>query len=120
MSAPHVSGVVAALLEKNRFNRTAALADLLRIARNGTLVGCPSATPNRLLQTPGARSAGRADSPSSGPSVATSTPAPSDAASWEPSAAPSETEAASAATASSFASVLLVLTTACMHHFALR
>jgi subtilisin family serine protease len=117
MSTPHVSGVVAALLEKNRFNRTAALADLLRIARNGTLVGCPSATPNRLLQTPGARSAGRADSPSSGPSVATSTPAPSDAASWEPSAAPSETEAASAATASSFASMLLVLTTACMHHF---
>jgi subtilisin family serine protease len=67
MSAPHVSGVLAILLEKHGFNRTKALNELLLIARKGALTGAPSVTPNLLLQTPGARSKG-ADVPSQTPS----------------------------------------------------
>lgn len=58
MSAPHVSGVAALLLEKHRFNRTAAVRELLSIARGGALSNCPVSTPNKLLQVPGARAAG--------------------------------------------------------------
>lgn len=93
MSAPHVSGVVAALLEKSRFNRTAALAELMRIARNGTLVGCPLSTPNRLLQTPGARAANRAESPSQ-MSTAPSSESPSPSSESPPSSSGSLTSAA--------------------------
>jgi subtilisin family serine protease len=106
MSAPHVSGVVAALLEKNRFNRTAALAELMRIARNGTLVGCPTSTPNRLLQTPGARAAAREESPAPSPAPA---PAPSPVPWPAPSPAPAPSSAPSSAKDSTSAALSAAL-----------
>jgi subtilisin family serine protease len=90
MSTPHVAGVAAVLLERNGFNRSAAVVELLRITTS-TLAGLPARTPNRMLQTPRAdnaqpsaqptarpttRTAGGDESGDSAPPSSTSTPPP--------------------------------------------
>lgn len=93
MSAPYVSGVAAILMQTNNFNRSAAIRQLLSLARNGSLTGLPAMSPNLLLQTPAARASGHTSgAPSSAPSSASSSSAPSSAPSIAPSSAPSDSE----------------------------
>ena len=101
MSAPHVAGVAALLLEKYAFNRTKALTALLSIATQAKLSGVPSSTPNLLLQTPGARTGG-ANVPSAVPTI-TPTAKSSSASSL---ASPSHTMTALAV----FVSAIIIIT----------
>lgn len=52
MATPHVSGVVAMLLEKHGHDKKAALEELFRLAVEGVISELDSVSPNLLLQTP--------------------------------------------------------------------
>lgn len=53
MAAPHVTGVVALLLQKHGHDKTAAVKELFDTAVEDTIDGISGVTPNLFLQTPG-------------------------------------------------------------------
>jgi subtilisin family serine protease len=52
MSAPHVAGVAATLLEKHGGSKTAAIKEMFEIASRGRVEGALKETPNILVQAP--------------------------------------------------------------------
>lgn len=52
MACPHVAGVAALLLQKHRFNRNKALAELMTLTVKNKISGIRKGTPNKLLQVP--------------------------------------------------------------------